>query len=53
MFRSFLAGRGFEAVNVYIIDRVVKDISHLPKIPKKKQTFEDSKGSGDLFKSTM
>ncbi len=53
MLRSFLAERGFEVVNVFIIDRVVKDISQLPKIQKKKQTFEDNAVSGDLFKSTM
>ena len=53
MLHSFQGERGFEAVNVYIVDRIVKDISQLPKIPKKKHTFEDSKVSGDLFKSTM
>ena len=53
MLHSFIAARGFEAVNVHIIDRSVKDVWQLPKIPKKKTTLEDNKVSGDLFKSTM
>ncbi|CAF4617657.1 unnamed protein product, partial [Rotaria sp. Silwood2] len=45
--------RGYEAININIIERNINSIRKLPKIPKKKET--DSKPTeifGELFQST-
>ena len=53
VFYCFSGKRGFEAINVHIIDRAVDKISKLPKIPKKKQAAEQNQVSGDFFRTTM
>jgi hypothetical protein len=50
---SFLAHRGVEATNVVIVQRAINSIAQLPKIPKRKLENEETKVSGDLFRSTM
>lgn len=51
---SPIAARGFEAVNIDVIERKIDSIKKLPKIPKKSETIsQQTHVSGELFKSTM
>ncbi|UJR19048.1 hypothetical protein I4U23_022179 [Adineta vaga] len=46
--------KGHEAVNIQVVERNIKSVSQLPKIPQKKQeTSEQTQISVDIFKSTM
>lgn len=52
--RYFVAVRGVEAINIEIVERNIRSISQLGKIPKKTESFQTaSQVSGDLFESTM
>jgi hypothetical protein len=54
LLRYFVAARGIEAINIQILERNIKSISQLGKIPKKKESSQTTNQvSGDLFQSTM
>ncbi|CAF1535348.1 unnamed protein product, partial [Rotaria sp. Silwood1] len=51
-FDTIKTARGIEAVNIKIEERHINSIAKLPKIPKKKETNEQTHISADLFRST-
>ncbi|CAF3598048.1 unnamed protein product [Rotaria sp. Silwood1] len=52
-FDTIKTARGIEAVNIKIEERHINSIAKLPKIPKKKETNEQTHISADLFRSTI
>ncbi|CAF1255136.1 unnamed protein product [Rotaria sordida] len=52
-FDTIKTARGIEAVNIKIEERHINSIAKLPKIPKKKETNEQTHISADLFRSII
>jgi len=54
LFPYFVAARGIEAINIQVLERNIRTVSQLGKIPKKKESSQTTNQvSGDFFQSTM